>query len=120
MGDTSLLMPKDRDKAVDYSAALKKSEAAIKKAFTKRCRQYGLMVISNELARATGVPDKLVILSSQRVAWIEFKAGDELLYPDQVDVIFEMRRRGQRVEVLRSVEQALDLVDDLARENMRV
>ena len=65
----------------------------------------------------TGVPDRVIILPVGKVLFVELKAEDGRLTPNQVQTIDEMRGLGAEVHVLYG-QFAVELFLERCRDNM--
>ena len=64
---------------------------------------------------AKGVPDRILILPDSRVCFLELKTENGKLMPLQIIQIERLRAWGQRVEVIRGMDDAREFVDRLVR-----
>lgn len=62
---------------------------------------------------ARGVPDRIIILPDSRIVFAELKTENGKLAPLQVQQIERLRTWGQRVVVIRGMEDAEDFVRKL-------
>lgn len=60
-----------------------------------------------------GMPDRMVLLPGGRIIWVELKTDTGHLEPIQQVRHRELRQAGQRVEVVWTIEEADNLIEEI-------
>ena len=81
-----------------------RSEASIERMFTKMLRDAKLK--NTKMRMGEGWPDRLVLLPSSRVMWVELKREDAVLSALQAARVDELRAIGHDVRVCHGPEAA--------------
>ena len=79
-------------------------EREIEAHLVKRVKELGGEIRKVMFIGHRGAPDRLVLLPDNRRFWVELKAPGEKAKPHQQREHERMRRMGQRVEVIDSIE----------------
>lgn len=79
-------------------------ESVIEAYLVKRVKELGGEIRKVQFINRPGAPDRFVMLPSRRGTWVEIKAPGKKAEPHQVREHNCMRRLGEIVEVLDSVE----------------
>ena len=79
-------------------------ERDIERHLVRRVRELGGEVRKVQWIGRRGAPDRLVLLPGRRSVWVELKAPGKTAEPHQVREHNRMRRRGELVEVIDSIE----------------
>lgn len=85
-------------------------ESKIEAYLVKRVKAMGGEVRKVAFIRRRGAPDRIVFFPFSVVIWIELKATGEKAKPHQVREHERMRRMGQRIEVVDSLERVEELL----------
>ena len=87
-------------------------EKDIEAKLVKKLRALGILHVKMTPTAQRGWPDRLVILPSSRVLWIELKAPgrEDNLSPNQEIIHAKLRERGHLVLVSSSVEKCLEFI----------
>lgn len=87
-------------------------EKDIEAKLVKKLRALGILHVKMTPTAQRGWPDRLVILPSSRVLWIELKAPgrEDNLSPNQEIIHAKLRERGHLVLVSSSVEECLEFI----------
>ena len=95
-------------------------ERDIESYLVKRAKALGGEVRKVKWIGRRGAPDRLLMLPSalmlrtglSSTVWVELKAPGEKAKPHQIREHKRMRRMGQRVEVIDSIEKVMELLND--------
>lgn len=87
-------------------------ESVIETYAIKRFTAIGREIRKVKWIGRNGAPDRRVM----GFAWIEFKATGKKPEPHQEREIARMRKHGERVEVVDSLERVEELIDEIAGE----
>ena len=85
-------------------------ERDIERHLVRRVKELGGEVRKVSWPGRRGAPDRLVLLPPRWAYWVELKAPGEEPEPHQVREHERMRRMGQRVEVIDSIEAIEELL----------
>lgn len=86
-------------------------ESVIEKHLVKRVKELGGEVRKTQFVGHPGAPDRFVMLPTRaRGFWVELKATGQLAKPHQVREHNRMRRLGEIVEVVDSIEGVEELL----------
>ena len=104
--------------ALEHDRKTAMRESDIDKYLVERVKELGGEVRKVKWIGRNGAPDRLVMLPSmmmlnggtQTTVWVELKAPGEKAKPHQVREHERMRKMGQRVEVIDSLEGVDDLL----------
>ncbi|PIQ23439.1 hypothetical protein COW64_24160 [bacterium (Candidatus Blackallbacteria) CG18_big_fil_WC_8_21_14_2_50_49_26] len=80
-------------------------ESAVERYLVDRVAALGGEVRKVRWIGRHGAPDRLVMLPSGKIMWVETKASGKKARPSQIREHERMRRMGQRVEVVDSPER---------------
>lgn len=80
-------------------------EALIEQYLVRQVKKLGGEIRKVQWVGRNGAPDRVVMLPAGRLIWIELKAPGEKPEPHQAREHERMRRMGQRVEVVDSMER---------------
>lgn len=94
------------------------SEKAIERYLADKAKKLGLPCLKYSNPIATGYPDRLIVLHSAKVVWVELKS--EGCKPTKLQAIRhdELRAIGHRVEVIDSKAGVDDLFNSLTPEKL--
>ena len=81
-------------------------ESVVERAFCARVAELGLAQRKVAWIARRGAPDRVVLLSEERVQWVELKAPDGRLSSAQVREHARLCAAGQTVIVIRNIEDA--------------
>ena len=85
-------------------------ESDIEKYLVKRVRELGGEIRKAKWIGHVGAPDRRVMLPGRQPIWVELKAPGEKPTPGQLREHERMRKMGQRVVVIDSVEGVEELL----------
>ena len=92
---------------------MKQLERSVENALVRACKLADLMLIKMP---GGALPDRLIVLSDERVAWVEVKRPGESPRPNQAAKIRKLRKKGQQVYVVDNSKAAAELVKYLSLE----
>lgn len=92
-------------------------EVTVERRLARLCQDCGGMCVKLSAEHARGIPDRLMILPNGQVCFVELKRpqGGRIALAQRV-WHERLRRLGQRVEVVSTVEQAQELIEQLSGE----
>lgn len=85
-------------------------ESVIEKHLVKRVKELGGEIRKAQWIGRTGAPDRRVMLPGRPPVWIELKATGIAAEPHQIREHNRMRRLGELVEVIDSIEGVEELL----------
>ena len=83
-------------------------ESAIEAAFCRRVESLGGEVRKVKWLDRNGAPDRVALADDGRLVWVELKQPNGVLSAQQKLEHARLRRRGQRVDVVWTMEEALN------------
>ena len=85
-------------------------EAAIEKAFKKKCNKLGFLCVKQQI---NGFPDRLVVSKEGKHVWVELKTEKGRLTPNQIHAIEALRKNKAEVHVVYGLTAAIVVLDNL-------
>ena len=86
-------------------------ERELERHFSAECKRLGIVSLKLMLKFATGWPDRLIPLKSQKVLWVELKTLTGILSPRQEAVHAILKNLGHTVLVLRTKQEITDALE---------
>lgn len=93
---------------------MQKLESSVESSFIGACKRRGIWQI--KLGQDT-MPDRMAILGDGSVVFIEVKRPRETPRPNQGKRIRKLKRHGQKVYVITTNKEAIELADKLSKAN---
>lgn len=92
------------------------SEKFIERKLVEMCKENGVLCIKLLTYQFTGLPDRMCLFPGGIVVFVELKTTGEKPRKIQINIHNKLRKLGFRVEVIDSVEQVQQLMDELTCE----
>ena len=86
-------------------------ERELERHFSAECKRLGIVSLKLMLKFATGWPDRLVPLKSQKVLWVELKTLTGVVSDRQQTIHKMLRDLGHTVLILRSKQEITDALE---------
>lgn len=94
-------------------SGIKESEKLVERKLVELCKLNGGMCIKLLSFHIIGLPDRLCIFPRAKIAFVETKTTGEKPRAIQVFMHNKIRAMGFRVEVIDTIEQVIDFVNDI-------
>ena len=91
-------------------------ESQIEKYLKKEVDKIGFLIRKAQWIGVNGCPDRL-IMSPKLTIWVELKAPDKKPRPRQEREHADMRKNGQIIEVIDSIEKVNDFINRIKKAN---
>ena len=92
------------------------SEKLIERKLVELCKENGVLCIKLLTYQFTGLPDRMCLFPGGTVVFVELKTTGEKPRKIQTNIHNKLRKLGFRVEVIDSIEQVQQLIDELTCE----
>lgn len=92
---------------------MKESEKIVERKLVEMCKLNGGMCIKLLSFHINGLPDRLCIFPKAKLVFVELKTTGEKPRKIQLFMHDKLRKMGFRVEVIDTVEKAIDLIEDI-------
>lgn len=89
------------------------SEKLVERKLVELCKLNGGMCIKLLSFHINGLPDRMCLFKPAHVVFVELKTTKQKPRPIQLTMHDKLRRLGFRVEIIDSVEQVINLIDDI-------
>jgi len=99
-------MKKQNEHSVD-------SEKLVERKLVELCKLNGGMCIKLLSFHINGLPDRMCLFRPARVIFVELKTTKQKARPLQITMHNKLRKLGFRVEIIDSVEQVINLINEI-------
>ena len=89
------------------------SEKLVERKLVELCKLNGGMCIKLLSFHINGLPDRMCLFKPAHVVFVELKTTKQKPKPIQLAMHDKLRKLGFRVEIIDSVEQVINLIDDI-------
>lgn len=92
---------------------MKESEKVVERKLVELCKLNGGMCIKLLSFHINGLPDRMCIFPKAKLVFVELKTTGEKPRAIQIFMHNKLRQMGFRVEIVDTVEQVVELVEDI-------
>ena len=92
-------------------------ERSVENSLVRACIKHDLMIVKMQ---GGALPDRLIVLSDERVVWVEVKRPGGVPRPNQAAKIQKLRSKGQQVYVIDNRKDAIALAKALSEKDGKV
>ena len=93
--------------------SMKESEKVVERKLVELCKLNGGMCIKLLSFHINGLPDRMCLFKPAQVIFVELKTTNQKPRPLQIAIHDKLRKLGFRVEVIDTVEQVVNLIEDI-------